>query len=65
MDGFITDVTEQKQMEIALQFESEKNEVFLRNASDGIHILDSDGNVVEASDSFCACWATAALKSLA
>ena len=52
--GFITDITEQKQTEIALQFESEKNQVLLRNASDGIHILDSNGNVVEASDSFCA-----------
>ncbi|BAP89635.1 diguanylate cyclase/phosphodiesterase with PAS/PAC sensor [Burkholderiales bacterium GJ-E10] len=25
----------------------------LRNASDGIHILDRNGNVIEASDSFC------------
>lgn len=28
-------------------------ELLLRTASDGIHILDTDGNVVEASDSFC------------
>ena len=27
---------------------------FLRNASDGIHILDFEGNVIEASDAFCA-----------
>ncbi len=25
----------------------------LRNASDGIHILDPDGNIIEASDAFC------------
>ena len=42
-----------KQAEQALQIESEKNYAILRNASDGIHILDVDGNVIEASDSFC------------
>ena len=37
----------------ALVKESEKNIAFLRNASDGIHILDHAGNIVEVSDSFC------------
>lgn len=27
--------------------------MLLRNASDGIHILDFDGNIIEVSDSFC------------
>jgi PAS domain S-box-containing protein len=31
-----------------------RHRVLLRNASDGVHILDADGNVLEASDSFCA-----------
>ena len=35
-----------------LKQESEKNIAFLRNASDGIHILDTQGNAVEVSDSF-------------
>lgn len=39
---------------IALKRESEKNLALLRNASDGIHILDVEGNIIEASDSFCA-----------
>ncbi|MEI8397286.1 MAG: ATP-binding protein, partial [Rhodospirillaceae bacterium] len=26
---------------------------FLRHASDGIHIIDTQGNIIEASDSFC------------
>lgn len=51
--GTITDITERKQAEVNLQRESEKNQALLCNASDGIHILDYDGNVVEASDSFC------------
>lgn len=33
--------------------ESEKNLALLRNASDGIHILDENGNVIEASEAFC------------
>lgn len=36
----------------ALERESFRNRLFLRNASEGIHILDADGNVVEASDAF-------------
>jgi diguanylate cyclase (GGDEF)-like protein/PAS domain S-box-containing protein len=32
---------------------SESSRWFLQHASDGIHILDSEGNLVEASDSFC------------
>ena len=37
----------------ALQNENEKNLALLHNASDGIHILDEAGNIIEASDSFC------------
>ncbi len=44
-------VSRQTQM---LEKESQKNLALLRNASDGIHILDADGNVIDASDSFCA-----------
>ena len=47
------DITARVKNERALQKESEKNIALLRNASDGIHILDYDGNVLEASDSFC------------
>ncbi|HEY4037421.1 MAG TPA: response regulator [Burkholderiaceae bacterium] len=45
--------SEQRRNELALLRESEKNRLLLRNASDGIHILDIDGNVIEASDAFC------------
>jgi diguanylate cyclase (GGDEF)-like protein/PAS domain S-box-containing protein len=37
----------------ALKVQVEKNIVLLRNASDGIHIFDYDGNNIEVSDSFC------------
>ena len=39
--------------EIELKKANEKTLAILRNASDGIHILDMDGNLIEASDSFC------------
>ncbi len=40
--------------QLSLERESLKNRTLLRNASDGIHILDAEGNLIEASDSFCA-----------
>jgi PAS domain S-box-containing protein len=47
------DITERKKTEQALNRESAKNLALLLNASDGIHILDIEGNVIEASNSFC------------
>ena len=51
--GYIADVTEQMQYEQKLKIESEKNSALLRSASDGIHIIDAEGNLIEVSDSFC------------
>ena len=51
--GIVQDITARKQTEAALARENYRNQVFLRNASDGVHILDADGNVLEVSDSFC------------
>lgn len=48
------DITERKLIEQSLKRENEKNIALLRNASDGISIMDYDGKIVEASDSFCA-----------
>ncbi|HYA65188.1 MAG TPA: PAS domain S-box protein, partial [Burkholderiaceae bacterium] len=44
---------EHEEDRIVLKRESEKNQALLRNASDGIHILDASGRLLEASDSFC------------
>lgn len=48
------ELAEHRQAQIALSRESEKTRAFLRHASDGIHILDYQGRVVEVSESFCA-----------
>lgn len=39
--------------EESLRRASHQNELLLRTASDGIHVLDINGNVIEANDSFC------------
>ena len=49
----VIDWTDRRRTEAALQRESEKNLALLHNASDGIHILGENGDVLEASDSFC------------
>ncbi len=49
----LTDVTDRKRADDALAQESRRSQLFLRNGSDGIHILDADGTVLEVSDSFC------------
>lgn len=51
--GFAYDITAFREQEKALRRESEKNLAILHNASDGIHIVDETGAIVEASDSFC------------
>lgn len=54
MIGIHKDITQRKQFELSLTRESEKNKMLLRHASDGVHILNVDGELIEASDSFCA-----------
>ena len=44
----------QLQARDALARASNRNQQFLRNASDGVHILDDRGNLLELSDSFAA-----------
>ena len=52
--GSNTDITERRQMEASLRKESERNRILRENASDGVHLLDLNGNVVDANDAFCA-----------
>ncbi len=46
------DITEKKQAELSLRNESRKYEALLNAASDGVYILDEQGNLVQFSDSF-------------
>ncbi|KAB2921132.1 MAG: bacteriohemerythrin [Dechloromonas sp.] len=47
------EIAEHRHADAALRRESEKNRALLQNASDGVHILDEQANLVEASASFC------------
>jgi diguanylate cyclase (GGDEF)-like protein/PAS domain S-box-containing protein len=49
----IVDITERRRAEDALARESFRNRMLLRNASDGICILDENGNALDVSDAFC------------
>ncbi len=51
--GYISDITDRRAIEFELLKENEKNRAILRHASDGIHILNQSGCIVEVSDSFC------------
>jgi len=51
-DGFASDITKHKLAEEALRSESTKLRALMETATDGIHILDKDGNLVQCSPSF-------------
>jgi len=51
--SIVEDITERKALERQLATESARNRLFLRTASDGVHILNCQGRIVEASDTFC------------
>ncbi len=51
--GNALDITERRRTTQILNRECEKNALLLHNASDGIHILDANGDLIETSDSFC------------
>lgn len=47
------DVTDRILSQHALAIESNKNAMLLNSASDGIHILDAKGDVLQVNDAFC------------
>jgi diguanylate cyclase (GGDEF)-like protein/PAS domain S-box-containing protein len=53
LQATVRDITTDRQAKLALEYESQKNEMLLRTASDGIHILDKSGKLALMSDSFC------------
>ena len=50
--GVITDITARKMAEQIIALQSSRYASLLKTAVDGIHILDQNGDLVEASDSF-------------
>jgi PAS domain S-box-containing protein len=50
--NILTDISERKSAEALTKKEARQTELILKTASDGIHILDSAGNVLRANDAF-------------
>lgn len=50
--GLVRDLTERKQLEEQSRHDEIRYRSLLKTATDGIHILDGQGNLLEASDSF-------------
>ena len=51
--GSCVDITKRKEIETEIETLSLHNQTLLQTASDGIHVLDYEGNVVEANQAFC------------
>ncbi|MHB8723098.1 MAG: PAS domain-containing sensor histidine kinase, partial [Steroidobacteraceae bacterium] len=51
--GITSDITARKGLELRMMTEAARSQLFLRTASDGVHIQNGSGELVEVSDSFC------------
>ena len=52
-EGITIDITDRKQAEEHIAALALRYQTLLQTASDGIHILDTQGNILEANDAFC------------
>ena len=52
--GITSDITARKALEISVMAQAARNQLFLRTASDGVHIQNAAGKLIEVSESFCA-----------
>ena len=51
-DGILSNITDRKQAELALELEALRLTAIFNASSDGIHILDTSGNLIQANDRF-------------
>ena len=51
--SIVEDISERRRLQEELAAESERNRRFLRNASDGVYVVEARGGVVEVSDALC------------
>jgi PAS domain S-box-containing protein len=51
--GISRDITARKEAEDEVERHAKRSETLLRSSTDGVHILDAQGNLLEANDRFC------------
>ena len=51
--GLRFDISELKQAELVKENLRHRNQVLMQSTSEGIHVLDELGNIIEANDAFC------------
>jgi diguanylate cyclase (GGDEF)-like protein/PAS domain S-box-containing protein len=51
--AFVRDITERKRIQSEAMALMQRNQSLMKTTLDGIHILDMQGNIVEANDAFC------------
>jgi diguanylate cyclase (GGDEF)-like protein/PAS domain S-box-containing protein len=51
--GFVVDITREKLAALAMESSSIRNRLLMRTTSDGLHILDHENILLDASDAFC------------
>lgn len=51
--GLGLDITQQRENLREAKAQLRRNQALMRNSMEGIHVLDVDGNVLEANDAFC------------
>ena len=49
----MVDITERKLAENGMKRENYRNKTLMHLASDGIHVMDIDGNILQANEAFC------------
>ena len=53
LEGSAIDITERKEAAAALAALAQRNQTLLQAATEGIHVLDEQGNVVDVNPAFC------------
>jgi PAS domain S-box-containing protein len=51
--GSVSDITERKKSETAVELLALRNQTLLNATSDGIHVLDDQGKIIEVNPAFC------------
>lgn len=51
--GSVSDITERKNSEAAIELLALRNQTLLNATSDGIHVMDGEGKIIEVNPAFC------------